>query len=60
MPYLQGFSVPNFQGLVEGAGHKHACVVRIPLNCFNAEFVYIPARPTENKNIRAEHKNIYL
>lgn len=52
MPYLQRLSVPDFHRFIKGTRDKHACVIRIPLNCLNTEFVDIPARPAENKNIR--------
>lgn len=52
MPYLQCLSVPDFHGFIEGTRDKHSRVIGIPLNCLNAEFVDIPARPAENKKIR--------
>lgn len=43
--YLQCLGVPDFHGLVKRTGDKHACVIRIPLDCLDTEFVDMQTRP---------------
>lgn len=58
IPYLQGLCVPDFHGLVKGTGDKHACVIRIPLDCLDTEFVDMSIRPKFKKKKKVIHNFI--